>query len=202
MPVNPLFDTAGIFEDDLYRDLMAELVYNHGIDCYYLPRDSYNIDDILGRSDGAFTKAYQVELFVKEYNNINYDYQLYEKFGLYPQQEARFVAEQCRFAELTNDYQPVRGDMIYVPNWDMLFQVNMPYPETLFDVGKSVFWEFVCVIKASKGELIQTGVGEIDKFNQQFDIDNADVNNETPALESEIAQLVDFNADNPFSGKF
>lgn len=140
----------------------------HGVDMYYLPRESFNEDAIYGEDPGArFEKAYFIEMYVKTYDGFQGQGDIFSKMGYEIKDELTLTVSRRRFSEEIGSKEgmtrPREGDLIYFPLNKSIFEVKFVEHETNFyQVGGLYFYELTCHKFEFNQERIATGVTEID----------------------------------------
>jgi hypothetical protein len=76
-------------EQNLLEDLIIESIKNHGIDVYYLPRESQSsIDELFGDDPVKyFRKAIKLEMYLESFQNYEGNQEFFSKFGLEIQED-------------------------------------------------------------------------------------------------------------------
>ncbi len=106
MAVSVYFNNQGATREQfLVEDLIIESIKNHGIDIYYIPRDSQSsIDELFGDDPvKSFTHAYKIEMYLETFNDFTGNQEFFSKFGLEIQKDAK-VAVARRTFEKYNHY--------------------------------------------------------------------------------------------------
>jgi hypothetical protein len=157
-------------EQFLIEDLIIESIKNHGIDIYYLPRESRSsLDEIYGDDPvKAFLKAYPIEMYLESFNDFEGNQEFFSKFGLEIQKSARVAVARRTFekyvpTELRN--LPKEGDLIWLPVQQKLLEIRFVEEEkNFFQAGKSAPYMYGLNIETFKynGEFFDTGILEID----------------------------------------
>jgi len=197
---NPYFDALGNQEQPLYEDLMRESIYNHGILAYFIPRNHFETDEILGKSDSNFEKYYAIDVVIKDSLNFDADADLFEKFGAFVEKRITVVTHKTEFLNITK-MEPRRGDLIRLPTWNMTLEIQAPDTMNVMEFGLVNIYELKCHMFESKGEEFETGNAEIDNLSNLYGTNllNSD---DADALEDKFNELVEFNKNNPFSNTF
>jgi hypothetical protein len=159
-------------EQFLIEDLIIESIKNHGIDIYYLPRESRSsLDEIYGDDPvKAFLSAYPMEMYLETFNNFEGNQDFFAKFGLEIQKLARVsVARRTfeRHVPTTLRNTPKEGDLIWMPIQQTLLEIKRVEEEkNFFQAGKQTPYMFVLNIESFKynGEYFDTGIIEIDNI--------------------------------------
>ena len=129
-------------EQMLLEDMIIESIKNHGIDVFYLPRDSQSeIDQLFGDDPvKAYTSAYPIEMFLETFNDFEGNQEFFSKFGLEVQKEARVaVARRTfeRYVPTALRNTPKEGDLIWVPLFQKLLEIKFVEQErNFFQLGR------------------------------------------------------------------
>jgi hypothetical protein len=157
-------------EQFLIEDLIIESIKNHGIDIYYLPRESRSsLDEIYGDDPvKAFLKAYPIEMYLETFNEFGGNQEFFAKFGLELQKTAKIaVARRTfeRYIPTTLRNTPKEGDLIWLPIQQRLLEIkHVEEEKNFFQAGKKAPYMFGLSIETFKynGEFFDTGILEID----------------------------------------
>jgi hypothetical protein len=211
MATNPYFNhLKSKTEQSFYEDLVVENIKNTGVDVYYIPREYFEIDSILGEpSRSTFKSAYKIEVYIKDITGYSGQGDLMTKFGLAMDDETRIEISKKRFGQLgiPDRQRPREGDLIYVGDIEnggygsftnSFFEIMYVEHESPFwALGKYFTYELKCKLFTFSYEKFNTGNSAIDTINSitnKSDIDIA-INQ---ALQIKEKTLVDFSEKNPF----
>jgi hypothetical protein len=105
MPTNFYFqsgNTSGTTnEQRLVEDLVIESLKIYGHDVYYLPRQSDNLDGILGEDAlQYFDQAYPLEMYLENVQGFEGEGELFTKFGFEFRSSATFVVAKRRWKKV------------------------------------------------------------------------------------------------------
>lgn len=178
MPTSVYFNNQrATVEQQLLEDLIIESIKNHGIDVYYLPRESQSSTDELFGDDPVkcFKHAIKIEMYLESFQDYDGNKEFFSKFGLEIQETARLAMSRRSFERLiarqfpTTHNTPKEGDLIYLPVQFKLMEIKFVEEEkNFFQLGRDSKnpYMYGLTIEAFKynGELIQTGVTEIDNI--------------------------------------
>jgi hypothetical protein len=171
MPTSPYFNNqAATREQFLLEDLVIESIRNHGIDIFYLPRDSRSQLDTLFGDDPvkSYTSAFAIDMYLDTFNNFEGNQEFFSKFGLEIQKTAQITVARRTFEKLMpTDIRalPKEGDLIWLPVQEKLMEIRFVEEEkNFFQLGKIAPYMFKLSIESFKynGELIKTGIISID----------------------------------------
>lgn len=164
-------------EQHLLEDLIIESIKNHGIDVYYLPRESQSsVDELFGDDPVKyFRKAIKIEMYLESFQNYEGNQEFFSKFGLEVQDTARLCVARRRFERQVSSVMgadrrvPKDGDLIYLPIQFKLMEIKFVQEEkNFFQLGRDSVnpYMYGLTVEAFKynGELIQTGTEEIDRI--------------------------------------
>lgn len=171
MPTSPYFNNqAAIREQFLVEDLIIESIRNHGVDMYYIPRESRSsLDELFGDDPvKTFTKAYVIDVYLETFNDFEGNQEFFSKFGLEIQKTGKITVARRTFNKLIPSAVrtvPQEGDLIWMPIQQKLMEIKFVEEEkNFFQLGKKAPYMFSLNIEAFKynGELIKTDIPEID----------------------------------------
>jgi hypothetical protein len=164
-------------EQFLLEDLIIESIKNHGIDVYYIPRDSQSSTDELFGDDPvkSFTSAYKIEMYLETFRDYEGNKEFFGKFGLEIQETARLCMARRTFERYISSVLPIthnvpkEGDLIYLPIQFKLMEIKFVEEEkNFFQLGRDSKnpYMYGLTVEAFKynGELINTGVAAIDRI--------------------------------------
>ena len=170
MATSVYFNNQGATREQfLVEDLIIESIKNHGIDIYYIPRDSQSsIDELFGDDPvKSFTRAYKIDMYLETSNDFTGNQEFFSKFGLEIQKDAKVCVARRTFEKYVKGERtlPKEGDLVYLPVQQKLLEVRFVEEEkNFFQAGKKAPYMFGLSLETFKynGELIATGVSEID----------------------------------------
>ena len=156
-------------EQQLFEDLAAEAIRLHGIDVWYLPRIVGTIDPTFNEdSSSTYKKAIFIDMLFKNPSGgfggfgdvVGYE-------GLRIGDTATFVVARRTFMEEVGDLvpqkRPFEGDLIYFPLNKKIFRVEfVEHESTFYQAGALQVWELRSMLFDYSGEVIDTGIPEID----------------------------------------
>jgi hypothetical protein len=171
MPTSVYFNNQGATREQmLIEDMIIESIKNHGIDIYYLPRESQSTFDELFGDDPvkSYSKAFKIDMYLESFNDFEGNQEFYSKFGLEIQKSARVaVARRTfeRYVPTSLRNVPKEGDLIYLPVQEKILEIKRVEEEkNFFQAGKQAPYMFGLYIETFKynGELFTTGIEDID----------------------------------------
>jgi hypothetical protein len=166
------FQSSG--EQTLLEDLIIESIKIYGEDMFYVPRKLDNYDALYTADDQSiYENSYLIEMYIKSINGFSGDGNFMSKFGLEIRDEVVFSVAQRRFNEDIGEYnaqiRPNEGDLIYFPLNKKCFQIKYVNKfEMYYQLGALQTWEMTCELFEYSGELMNTGIPEIDILQKKF----------------------------------
>lgn len=169
MPQNHFFNYFNSKpEQNLYDDLINEVIGQYGITSFYLPRSSESSVDLIFGDDPTkkFDEAFPLCVYVKNVDNFE-GQELFSKFGLEITHQMRFIVanrEFSRFVPPTYS-RPREGDLLWLTNFQALFEIKFVNQQHFFYAfGNQKFYgfELVCERFRYNNEDVHTGRIDID----------------------------------------
>ena len=194
-------------EQDLFEDMVVEMIQMNGIDVLYIPREIFQVDPVLKEPVATvFQRSFPIEVYMPDAAQFGGDQNIMSKFGFRINQTTELVMSKRRFAELgTGRIRPREGDLIYIGDPDQphssfinqMFEINQVWfnnPDWQF--GRHFTYRIVCESWTGSYEKFQTGKTGLDQFNlpNQEEI-NAASNNQ---IIDQKQDLLVFDTNNPF----
>lgn len=189
MATSVYFNNQGASREQfLVEDLINESIRNHGIDVYYMPRDSRSSTDELFGDDPvkSYTQAIKIDMYLETTSDFEGNEEFFSKFGLeiskgVKMSVARRTFEKYVTAVVPSRNVPKEGDLIFLPIQQKLMELKFVEQEkNFFQLGKTGFrpgnrvgieayknaYMFGLSMELFKynGELIDTGYTEIDSI--------------------------------------
>lgn len=156
-------------EQHLLEDLIIESIKNHGIDVYYIPRDSQSsIDELFGDDPvKSFTRAFKIEMYLETFNDFEGNQEFFSKFGLQIQKDAKVAVARRTFDRYVKFERnvPKEGDLIFLTVQQKLMEIKFVEEEkNFFQAGKLLPYMYGLSLETFKynGEYLNTGMSEID----------------------------------------
>lgn len=177
MPTSVYFNNQkASVEQQLIEDLIIESIRNHGIDVYYLPRESRSSTDELFGDDPVkcYRSAIKVDMYMESFQDFEGNSEFFSKFGLEIQKVARMAVARRTFERLVTRQYPIthnlpkEGDLVYLPTQKKIMEIKgVEEEKNFFQAGKIAPYMFGLTMEAFKynGELFETGVSEIDNIS-------------------------------------
>ena len=175
MATNHYFNHYGTDTADqrLTENLIIESIKVYGIDVYYMPRATVNMDSIFGEDRlSEFTDARMIEMYVKNVDGFEGEGTLVSNFGLEVRDQVTFTLSQRRFAELNfetgiRETQPASGDLIYFPLTKGLYEIRSVRDATVFfQMGALQTFDLLCEVFEYSDEALDTGIDTIDNIER------------------------------------
>ena len=180
MPTNVYFDTGTKPEQSLYEDLIIEQLRIYGQDVYYIPRKLAGTDAIFQEDiSSSFEDAYLVEMYMDTIDGYEGEKELMSKFGLDIMNDTTFTVARRRweqFVSIDNNIiessRPNEGDLIFWPKGNRLFEITfVDHDDPFFQVHNLPTYKLKCKTFEYSSEVIDTGITEIDKVEDDFSLD-------------------------------
>lgn len=178
-------------EQDILHDLIIEAIGIYGEEMYYIPRELQRYDTIYGEDAiSEYNRAILVDFYIKSVDGFTGDGNFMSKFGLQIRDQAVFSVAQRVFATevgaLTDQTRPNEGDLIYFPLNQKCFKVMyVKKQEFFYPLGTLPTWEVTVELFEYGNERFNTGIGEIDKLQNDFSLNLLDY-----ALRDESGQIL------------
>lgn len=222
-------------EQNLLAELVAESIKINGIDVFYLPRETVKKDQLYTEDSlNEYQRALLVDVYVKSFDAFEGEGQFMQKFNLEIRDTMTFSISQRTFQdEITNPVgilRPREGDLVYLPNAKRLFKITYveKFP-VMMPLGSLPFYDLKCEMFEYSGEVLNTGIREIDNIERDYnielnnyaittennleirdedgftlmmeswDIDNIDPTSQNDEIEVEADSFIDFSERDPFS---
>lgn len=155
-------------ESDLFEQLVVEQIKIYGFDVHYIFRKFQNLDNLFGEDPvSKFTKSFQVEMFVSNYEFFESQNKLMDKFGINIQDSVNLMVSKKRFSEEAarygTDTSPQEGDLIYFPEYGGLYEVKYVGSRNSFFA-----YELSCELFRYSGEQMDTEIKEVDDVETQL----------------------------------
>jgi Virus neck protein len=177
MPTNQFFNffpEQVTSEQLLVEDLVIEANRIHGMDVYYLPRESRDqIDRLMGEEQlKTFDRAYTIEMYLENVSGMEGEGDLISKFGLEIRDEMTMLVSRRRFQFTIPELaRPREGDLIYIPLVQNFMEITFVEHENnqamFYTLGRGRGGNvYVYALRMKQfvfsNEQIQTGTAEVD----------------------------------------
>lgn len=180
MPTNFYFqsgNTSGTTnEQRLVEDLVIESLKIYGHDVFYLPRQTGNLDGILGEDAlQYFDQAYPLEMYLENVQGFEGEGELFTKFGFEFRSSATFVVAKRRWEEgvaqnatVQLPDRPAEGDLLYFSKTKTFFVIKyVDFLNPFYQLGKIYTYKLQCDVFEFSSERIDTGIDEIDSITDK-----------------------------------
>jgi hypothetical protein len=174
MPTSVYFNNQSASREQLLlEDMIIETIKNHGIDIYYLPRESRSeLDELFGDDPvKSYSKAFPIEMYLESSNDFEGNQEFFSKFGLEIQKAARVTIAKRTFHKhipLSLRNHPKEGDLVYLPVQQKILEIKFVEEEkNFFQLGRSDPYMYGLSLEVFKynGELFSTGIVTIDSIS-------------------------------------
>lgn len=174
--LNPFFIQGNNTEQGLIQDLINEQLKMYGIEIYYMPRQIFSegkiIKDVIY---SKFKNAFPIEAYLVNYEGFDNNSILMSKFGVKVTDEMTLIVSKERFelyigellrtiSNIKNIESPSEGDLLYIPLSNSLMEIKyVENRKPFFQLQKNYVYELRCELYELEDDLIETGIGDIDK---------------------------------------
>jgi len=156
-------------EQELYEELIGEVVQTWGIDTFYLPRTSESSFDLIYGDDPTklYASHYPIEMYIKNVDQFEGE-DLFTKFGIEVRKQVRLIVPNRAFKkQVPSTYtRPREGDLVWMTNFRALFEIKFVNEENFyyaFGSNHLYGYELICEKFIYSDEVIDVGVDEISK---------------------------------------
>lgn len=165
-------------ETNLLDSLVNESITIHGIDVWYVPRTSANVDTVFEEDvQPTFDNAYPMAVYLNSAQGFEGEGDFLSKFGVEIRDRVTFTVARRLFGQAItrNDadiIRPREGDLIFFPQNQKLFQINFVEHESMFyNLGQLYVFEMQCELFEYANEVFRTGIPEIDRIEDLYSTD-------------------------------
>lgn len=169
MPINPFFKYAQN-DQNLVDDLTVECIKVTGHEFFYIPRDYFKLDRILGEDiRSQFNLAIPIEAYITNIFKFDGQQDIIAKYGIMNTDRMMIQIARTRFRqEITNRrpeiLKPREGDLIYLPMTDSLFEINKAEDEVPFyQLGALTTFTLTLELFTYSQEHFGTGLEKLDE---------------------------------------
>lgn len=158
-------------QQEMIESLVTESLNIYGHNLYYCPRTINNYDPVYHEDDAAsYDSAYEIEMYIKNSTGFGGIGDILGSAGLDITDSMTLVVSRRTFQSdvlnFTDQLRPNEGDLIYLPLNKKIFKVNFVEHESIFyQMGALQVWELRCTLLDYSGEILNTGIEEIDKLD-------------------------------------
>lgn len=163
-------------EQNLLERMIVECIQIKGFDMYYLPRNTENLDAILGEDPSSYFDRYSVvEMYLENVDGFGGDGEMLSKFGIEIRESATFTVSRRRWEECTREdmglqlpNRPAEGDLLYFPMTKSFFEIRkVEHANPFYQLGKLYVYKLNCELYQYSHEVFFTGDTEIDVINDR-----------------------------------
>ncbi len=216
MATNVFFRNYDFFnEQQLIDDLVIESIQIHGVDTYYVTKDSSPIDELQNEAPLAtFDAAYHIDMYVKSVDGFQGQGDFLSKFGLEIRDQVTFTVAMRTFERFVTRNKPTwvrprEGDLVYLPMNQKFFKVTFVEHESVFyQSGALQVFDLKCELYEYSNERFETGVALVDNAfntyrtastNNLSELQSIDPIAKNIVYENEGDTFIDFTEIDPFS---
>lgn len=200
-------------EQNLMEDLVVESIRQYAHDIVYMPRHIDVEDKVLTEPIiQNITKALDIEVYVKNWEDFQGEGQLLSKFGLEIRDQMNLIMTKRSFTQfvqpITRKERPWEGDLLYIPMLKATYQIKYVSSSNaqFYILGKNYAWEISCELMEFSNEQFNTGRPDIDSLNPSFehydqpdyDLSDYDHTAQNQIIQDESDQIIDWSESNPF----
>ncbi len=163
-------------EQNLLQELVAESIKVAGIDVYYIPRTTVNLDEIYtGDNLKEYNNAYMVDVYVKSVDGFEGEGQFLQKFNLEIRDSITFVISTRTFQDEVGNLallnRPNEGDLIYFPQGQRLFEIKYVEKFAMFlPLGTLPSYDLKCEMFEYSNEILNTGIPDVDNIAKTYSL--------------------------------
>lgn len=168
MAVNPFFKFSKL-DQKLVDDLTIETIKVTGQDVYYLPREYFKLDNILGEDiQSKFRNAHSIEAYIQTVLSFDGQADVISKFGVMITDRMTIQISKTRFkqeigSKYTDIVRPREGDLIYFPLSGTIFEINKLEDEIPFyQLGALTTYTLTLEAFVYSHEEFNTGIDVLD----------------------------------------
>lgn len=199
--LNPFVDFHGHSETQTLADaLVAESIQMRGVECFYLPRESNNLDLLFGEDlQSKFTKAWKFAAYLDSFEAYSGANSFYAKFGMSVNDEITLSINPGLFAHHTEGLKPKEGDLIYFKMDNALFEITWVEPyNPFYQVGRNAIIKITAQKFIYSGEQIKPELQKVDyiQLDEFSDLDLEpvkDLDNRRDVFTEEYAEMKQIN---------
>lgn len=163
-------------EQNLLERMITECIQIKGFDLYYLPRQTENLDMILGEDASSYFDHFHVlEMYLENVDGFGGDGEMLSKFGIEIRETATFTVSRSRWEQCTRDdktlqlpNRPAEGDLLYFPMTKSFFEIRkVEHANPYYQLGKLYVYKLNCELYQYSHEVFFTGDVDIDSINER-----------------------------------
>ena len=180
MAVNHYFQSGKSISNQneqlIIEGMVREVIKQVGYDMYYLPRQTENLDMILGEDVSSYFDHFAIiEMYLENVDGFGGDGELMSKFGLELRETVTFTVSRTRWEECTREdmglqlpNRPAEGDLLYFPMTKSFFEIRkVEHANPFYQLGKLYVYKLNCELYQYSHEVFFTGDTEIDVINDR-----------------------------------
>lgn len=158
------------------EDLIIEAVRQYGADVWYCPRASQSEQDLIyGEDPGSlFNKAHSLEVYISSVMGFEGQSEFFTKFGLEIRDPMKIIMARRTFNRyVPNLARPREGDLIYIPQFNNMFEIKFVEEEKdFYTLGRRppyfYFYEINIELYKFSNEKFTTGIEIIDQMSKDY----------------------------------
>lgn len=161
-------------QQNLIEDLIVESLGIYGIECWYIPRVLNNYDQLYGEDPiSTYENAYLMDMYVKNVEGFSGQGDFLSKFNIQIRDSMTLTVAKRTFnlyIGQDEDFLRAReGDLIWFPLNRKLWIIKFIEHEAIFySMGALQTYDLQCDLWEYSNERFNTGVPEIDVFQEEF----------------------------------
>lgn len=119
--------------------LVAESIQMRGVECYYLPSEWVNKDELFGEDlNRKFNKAWKFAAYIDSFEGYSGGNTFFSKFGMQVNDEITITVNPNLFKHQVNGSEPKEGDLFYFKMDNSLFEIIWVEPyNPFYQVGSN-----------------------------------------------------------------
>ncbi|WJJ54812.1 neck protein [Acinetobacter phage AB1I1M-1] len=119
--------------------LVAESIQMRGVECYYLPSEFVNKDELFGEDPSRkFNKAWKFAAYLDSFEGYSGANTFFSKFGMTVNDEVTITINPNLFKHQVNGVEPKEGDLFYFAMDKSLFEITWVEPyNPFYQVGSN-----------------------------------------------------------------
>lgn len=209
-------DRNDTLEQDLYESQYIDYLYDHGDVVTYIPRFVFNRDPVLQiDSNVVFTNSFRIPALLPDLGANDNSFTAFA-FGLVNSAGSSVEFSRKQFKEFAKNagldesiyFEPLAGDLVYVGYGNNTFKntlyeiTKVQPPSTKWAHGKNFAYSIYLKHFMFNNEHFDSGIGEVDSINNQFDNDFNISQAINQASNAEQSKIIDNNPLDPIKHKF
>lgn len=161
-------------EQNLIESLIIESLGIFGLECYYIPRVLNKYDQIYGEDTiSTYENAYLIDMYVKNVEGFSGQGDFLSKFNIQIRDSMTLTVAKKTFNLLVGQKENFdrarEGDLIWFPLNQKIYVVKFVEHEAVFyQFGTLQTYDLQCDLFEYSNEKFNTGIPEIDVFQEEF----------------------------------